>query len=35
MITWVSVLVFAFVLLGMWYWVGHQRRHGHAKKRER
>lgn len=33
MITWVSVAVFAVVMVGMWAWVGHKRRHGHAKKR--
>jgi hypothetical protein len=33
MITWVSAGVFAVTLLGMWVWVGFQRKHGHAKKR--
>lgn len=35
MITYVSVAVFAAALGGMWIWVGHQRKHGHAKKRGR
>ena len=35
MITWVSVAVFAVALVGMWMWVGHERRHGHVKKRVR
>jgi hypothetical protein len=34
-ITWVSVAVFAVVLVGMWSWVGHQRRNSHVKKRRR
>jgi len=35
MIVWVSAVVFAGVLVVMWAWVGHERRHGHAKKRTR
>ena len=35
MITSASVVVFAAVLLGMWMWVGHQRRHSHVKKQPR
>jgi len=35
MITAVSTVVFAGALAGMWVWVGHQRKHGHAKRRVR
>jgi len=35
MITWFSALLFVVALAGMWMWVGHQRRYGHAKKRTR
>jgi hypothetical protein len=35
MITWVSALVFAGVLVVMWVWVARERRHSHVKKRER
>jgi type VI protein secretion system component VasF len=33
MIVWISALVFAVALVAMWFWVGHTRRHGHARKR--
>jgi hypothetical protein len=35
MIVWGSAFVFAVLLGGMWFWVGHTRRNGHAKKRTR
>ena len=34
MVTLVSAAVFAVVLLGLWAWVGYERRHGHVKKRQ-
>jgi hypothetical protein len=34
-ITWMSILVFAAALAGMWWWAGRQRRYGHVKKRQR
>lgn len=32
MVTWVSAVVFAAALVGMWAWVGFQRRHAHVKR---
>jgi hypothetical protein len=32
MVVWFSALAFAIVMVGMWIWVGHQRRNGHVKK---
>jgi hypothetical protein len=35
MIVLVSALMFVGVLVGMWAWVGYQRRYRHARKRRR
>lgn len=32
MVTWISAVVFAAVLVSLWAWVGWQRRHAHVKR---